>query len=68
MLIDILLLSAPKALNSNSDLIVNKENAPAYDSHVTKIDEYLNRQYDHAPLVHLKNQIMNGGLKGTLKL
>ena len=30
----------------------------ANDSHVTKIEEYLNHQYDHAALVHLKNQIM----------
>ena len=58
MPIHISLLSTPKALNSNSDLIVNKENTPANDSHVTKIEEYLNQQYDHAALVHLKNQIM----------
>ena len=30
----------------------------ANDSHVTKIEEYLNQQYDHAVLVHLKSQIM----------
>ena len=30
----------------------------ANDSHVTKIEEYLNHQYDHAAMVHLKNQIM----------
>ena len=58
MIINISLLSTPKALNSNSVLIVNKENTPANDSHVTKIAEYLNQQYDHAALVHLKNQIM----------
>ena len=58
MPINISLLSTTKALNSNSDLIVNKENTPANDSHVTKIEEYLNQQYDHAALVHLKNQIM----------
>ena len=57
MPVNISLLSTPKALNSNSDLIVNKENTPANDSHVTKIEEYLNQQYDHAALVHLKNQI-----------
>ena len=44
MPINISLLSTPKALNSNS--------------HVTKIEEYLNQQYDHAALVHLKNRIM----------
>ena len=32
MPINISLLSTPKALNSNSDLIVNKENTPANDS------------------------------------
>ena len=58
MPISISLLSTPKALNSNSDLLVNNENTPANGSHVTKIEEYLNQQYDHAALVHLKNQIM----------
>ena len=58
MPINISLLSTPKALNSNSELMVSKENTPANDSHVTKIDEYLNQQYDHTALVHLKNQIM----------
>ena len=58
MPINISLLSTPKALNSNSDLIVIKEKTPANDSHVTKIEEYLNQQYDHAALVHLKNRIM----------
>ena len=58
MPINISLLSTPKALNSNFDLIVNKENTAANDSHVTKIEEHLNQQYDHAALVHLKNQIM----------
>ena len=58
MPINISLLSTPKALNSNSELMVSKENTPANDSHVTKIDEYLNHQYDHTALVHLKNQIM----------
>ena len=58
MAINISLLSTPKALNSNSELMVSKENTPANDSHVTKIDEYLNHQYDHTALVHLKNQIM----------
>ena len=45
-------------LNTNSDLIGYKESTPANDSHVTKIEEYLNQQYDHAELAHLKNQIM----------
>ena len=58
MPINISLLSTRKALNSNSDLIVNKENTPDNHFHVTKIEEYLNQQYDHAALVHLKNQIM----------
>ena len=58
MPINISLLSTRKALNSNSNLTVNKENTPANDSQVTKIEEYLNQQYDHAALVHLKNQIM----------
>ena len=58
MPIDISLLSTQKTLNSNSDLIVNKEITPANDSHVTKIEEYLNQQYDHATSVHLENQIM----------
>ena len=55
---NISLLSTRKALNSNSNLTVNKENTPANDSQVTKIEEYLNQQYDHAALVHLKSQIM----------
>ena len=46
MPINISLLSTPKALNSNSDLIVNNENTPANDSHVTKIKKYLNQQHD----------------------
>ena len=54
MAINISLLSTPKALNSNSELMVSKENTPANDSHVTKIDEYLNQQYNHTALVHLK--------------
>ena len=58
MPINISLLSTWKALNSNSNLTVNKENTPANDSQVTKIEEYLNQQYGHATLVHLKNQIM----------
>ena len=58
MPIDISLLSTQKTLNSNSDLIVNKEITPANDSHVTKIEEYLNQQYDHTTSVHLENQIM----------
>ena len=37
---NISLLSTP---NNNSDLSVNKENTPANDSHVTKIEEYLNQ-------------------------
>ena len=55
---NISLLSTPRASNSNSNLIVNKGNTPANDSHVTKIEEYLNQQCNHAALVHLKNQIM----------
>ena len=51
-------LSTPRALNSNPNLIGNKENTPSNDSHATKIEEYLNQQYEHAALVHLKNQIM----------
>ena len=35
-----------------------RENTPANDSHVTKIEEYFNQQYDHPAFVHLKNQIM----------
>ena len=62
MLINISLLSTPKVLNSNSDLIVNKENAPANDSHVTKIEEYLNQQYDH---VAFEERNYERGLKGT---
>ena len=58
MPINISLLSTPKSLNSNSDLTFNKENTPANDSHVTKIEENLNQQYDHVALVDLKNQIM----------
>ena len=61
MPINISLLSTPKVLNSNSVVtffVVNKENTLANDSHVTKVKEYLNQQYDHAALVHLKNQIM----------
>ena len=50
---NISLLSTPNALNSNSNLIVNKENTPASDSHLTKIGEYLNQQFDHAALVYL---------------
>ena len=46
MPINISLLSTPKALNSNSDLIVNNVNTLANDSHVTKIEVYLNQQYD----------------------
>ena len=42
MPINISLLSSPKALNSNSNLIVNKENTPANDFHVTKIEKNLN--------------------------
>ena len=58
MPINISLLSRPKAINSNSDLTVNKENTPSNDPHVTKIEEYLNQQYGHAALLHLKNKIM----------
>ena len=58
MPITISLLSTLKASNTNSDLIANKENAPVNDSYVTKIEEYLNQQYDHAALVHFKNQTM----------
>ena len=38
--------------------MVNKENTLANDSHVTKIEEYLDQHCEHAVLVHLKNQIM----------
>ena len=58
MPINISLLSTPKTLNSNSDLIVNKENTSANDSRVTKIEEYLNQQFNHAAFVPMKNQIM----------
>ena len=51
-------MSTLKASNSYSDLTVSKENTPANDSYVTKIEEYLNQQYDHAALVHFKNQTM----------
>ena len=51
-------MSKRKALNSNFDLIVNKENTPTNNLHITKIEEYLNPQYSHAALVHFKNQIM----------
>ena len=51
MPINISLLRIPKVLNSNSDFIFNKENIPANDSHVTKI-EYLSQQCDHAAFVH----------------
>ena len=58
MPINISLLSTTKPLNSNFGLIVDRENTPANDSHVTKIEEYLNQQYDHPAFVHLKYQIM----------
>ena len=58
MPINISLLSTPKALSNNSDLIDNKENTAANNFLVTKIQESLNPYYDHAALVHLKNQIM----------
>ena len=58
MPINVSLLCSTKAFNKNSDLVDNKENTPANDSHVTETEEYLNQQYDHAELVHLK------GLKG----
>ena len=51
-------MSKRKALNSNFDLIVNKENTPTNNLHITKIEEYLNQQYSHTALVHFKNQIM----------
>ena len=41
MPIIISLLSTAKALNSNSHLIVNKENTPANGSHVIKIEKIL---------------------------
>ena len=31
------------------------QNTPVNKSHATKIEEYLNEQYDHAAFVHLKN-------------
>ena len=58
------LLSTPKALNSHSDLIVD---LIANDSHVTKIEEYLKQQYNHAALVHLQNQIMKEVSKGNYR-
>ena len=58
MPINISLLSTPKTLNSNSDLIVNKENTSANDSRVSKIEEYLSQQFNHAAFVPMKNQIM----------
>ena len=51
-------MSKQKTLNSNFDLIGNKENTPTNNLHITKIEEYLNQQYNHATLVHFKNQIM----------
>ena len=63
MLSNISLLCTAKDLKKNSDLTDNKENTPANDSHVTKTEEYLNQQSDHAGLVHLNNQIMKEVLK-----
>ena len=58
MPINISLLSTPNALNSSSDLIINKENTPTNDSHITKIEEYLHQQYYHAVLMRLKSKIV----------
>ena len=48
MPINVSLLCSTKAFNKNFDLVDNKENTPANDSHVTKTEEYLNQRYDHA--------------------
>ena len=58
MPINISLLSTPNALNSTSDLIINKENTLTNDSHITKIEEYLHQQYRHSVLMHLKSKIV----------
>ena len=36
----------------------NNKNTPANDTHVTKIEEYLDQQDDHTALMHLKNHNM----------
>ena len=59
--IKITLSSTPeiKVTNKNSNSIDNNKNGPANDSHLKKIEEYISQQYDQAPLMHLKNQIIN---------
>ena len=65
---NISLLSTPKPLNSNSDLIDSQENTPANDSHVAKREEYLNQRYGNVVLESLKKPNYERGLKGTQKI
>ena len=38
--------------------VLDKENSPINNSHITKIENYINKKYDQIALEHLKSQIV----------
>ena len=57
--IDITLLSTPSLLhNSPSESLRNTKTSSSDKSHIAKIENYIDQQFDQAALKHLKFQIL----------
>ena len=50
--------STPSLLKNHQSEVLDKENSPINNSHITKIEDYINKKYDQIALEHLKSQIV----------
>ena len=50
--------STPSLLKNHQSEVLDKENSPINNSHITKIENYINKKYDQIALEHLKSQIV----------
>ena len=48
--------STPSLLKNHQSEVLDKENSPINNSHITKIENYINKKYDQIALEHLKSQ------------
>ena len=50
--------SIPSLLKNHQSEVLDKENSPINNSHITKMEDYINKKYDQIALEHLKSQIV----------
>ena len=50
--------STPSLLKNHQSEVLDKENSPINNSHIMKIEDYINKKYDQIALEHLKSQIV----------